>query len=795
MQLIIVEKPSVAMNVAEALGLGAKQRKDGFFEGNGYYVTFVFGHLFTLYDAKDYNSKYETWDINQLPIIPQEFKYKLLENPGVKKQFAVIRDLARQSECIINGCDSDREGSLIFAEVYAALKTDIPVKRLWVSSHTPEDLREGFEKMKTGAEDEPLTRAGYSRQWADWLFGINFTVATTKMFSMDKTVINVGRVILPTVNLIYQRDMEIKNFKPRKYFELIGTFQATEGVYDGVYVHGDQSQFDDEKGLEPVLRAVTGQPGLIVSVQSKRVSQGSPRLFNLTDLQGFITKSYDGFTAERVLKITQSLYEKRFVTYPRTASRHLDNSQVETARRSLEAVQEFLPKFQFTFKESKSIFDSTKVDSHPAIMPTYLKPKDTDLTPDEKTVYMEIVKRFCAQFMPSAEFDQTEAITEIAGHKFRTKGKVLVNPGWKALYGETMEEEDSVDLKIRLKENTPVRTLEVKAVSKMTKPPAYYTIQTLLEAMQNCGKTVEDETDLIKGFQIGTSATRAEILKKIETVGYVQLQKKSYRITTMGISLVELFPVKEMLNPEFTGRLEKRLKDIERGEYQPEVFLNTVTAMVQSGIELMKQAKGQISKVDPEKITVGKCPECGRDVVEKEKGYGCTGYKENGCRFFIFKENALLLKYGIKTVPKSFARGLLANSLKGTCQLGNKMVPVKLEKSGQGWTLVFDFTTSEIASLGKCPECGKDVVEYEKGYGCMGFKTSGCKFFIWKEDLILKKYGKTVSVKMAKDFLAKRKSLVKGLADPGSTVKYDAEIELYRSDKGFWNFRIIKKAG
>ena len=792
MQLVIAEKPSVAAHLAKVLG--ATKRCDGYFEGNQYYVTFVFGHLFTLYDAKDYDSKYRFWKVENLPIIPEKFQYKLLDDSGVKKQFKIIEGLIKNPAVtnVINACDADREGSLIFAETFVAAKTNKPLQRLWISSHTAEDIRAGFAKLKIGADDAPLTQAGYARQWADWLLGINLTVATTKLYATDKTVLKVGRVILPTVYLIYQRDMEIKNFKPRKYYELVATFQAEVGTYQGLYFKGKQTQFDEVESLQEILKAVTGQPGVITFVQTKRVTQGAPKLFNLTDLQGYITSKFQGFTAEKILKIAQSLYEKQYITYPRTASRYLDNSQLDAAQKSLTAVKaEFYSDLEITFKNSKSVFDSTKVDSHPALSPTHLIPRELEAA--EKIVYQEIVKRFCAQFMPVAEYDQTEAITEVVGYQFQTKGKVLVIPGWKVLYGVELNDDDNEEpeLKVTLKKQMTVKTIAAKTIPKETKPPAKYTVKSLLEAMQNCGKTVtvEDEMELLKGYQIGTSATRADVLKKLEQIGYIQLKGKSYSIAPLGLKLVELFPLKEMLEPDFTGRLEKQLKSIERGEAELKTFLNTVNEILIKGIDQMRNTKGNINK-NLAALVVGKCPECGRAVIESTKGFGCTGYKE-GCKFVIWKENPLLKKYEVSVVPKALVKQLLAKGT-GECKLGNKMIQVTLEKTNEYWNLKFNFEASTVVSFGTCPDCGQAVVETAKAFGCTGYK-EGCKFVIWKEDQLLQKYHKKVSARMAKDFLTKQKTKVKGLIDPKDQTKFEAELEFYKKERGYWGYQIVRK--
>jgi DNA topoisomerase-3 len=790
MDLVIAEKPSVATTIAKILG--AKERHDGYFKGNGYYITFVFGHIFTLWDAKDYDPIYASWNMDNLPVIPNPFRYKLQDDAGVRKQFKVIKGLIEAPEvtCIINACDSDREGSLIGAEVIAETQTRKTVKRLWVSSHTPEDIKAGFANIKTAAEDEPLTSAGYARQWADWLFGINFTVATTKMFAKDRSVLKVGRVILPTINLVYLREIAIKNFTPRQYFELRATFGAAGGTFEGIYFEDQRHQFDAQGDLDKVLRSVQGKPGVVVTVQTKRVTQGAPKLFNLTDLQGYVTSKYTGFTAEKILKLAQSLYEKQVTTYPRTASRYLDNSQVETAARALMAVQHLVPECELTFKEVKTVFDSSRVDSHPALMPTYLVPEDGALSPDEQIVFLEIVKRFAAQFAPVAEYEETEAVTEINGFCFKTKGKVLMVPGWKSLYPSLPgdEEDKEPEIKVKLSEKMPVQTLGFKTLVKATKPPARYTVQTLLEAMQNCGKSVADESELLKGYQIGTSATRAEILKKIEETGYVVLKKKTYEITQMGISLVELFPLTEMLEPDFTGRIEWQLKQIEQGEISRDIFMKSVRDLVASGIERMRGMEGSISKAVPEKDNLGPCPYCSKMVVEKEKTFGCSGFK-GGCGFGLFKENALLKSLGINKVPVKLVKDLLANSLQAVLIVNGKKIPVTVKKGAKFWEYHFDLGAIEVITLGNCPECGQKVVENPKSFGCSGWK-AGCKYGIWKEDRLLKSYGvMKVTPKMAKDVLSKGFTVIKGMVDPKIRAKFDGEARWVKKNN-VWGWQI-----
>jgi len=689
--LIIAEKPSVAKTIADTIGAG--NRKDGYFEGAGYYVSWAFGHLFTLFDAKDYDDKYAAWSVETLPIIPENFQYKIVENAGIKKQFKTINNLANSGEVkeIINACDSDREGSLIFSEIYQMTNCKKPFKRLWVSSHTPEDLKEGFKKIRAGSDDMPLILSGHARQWADWLFGINHTIAATKLFSADGKMLNIGRVILPTVNLIYIREKEIKNFVSKKLFSLTATFKTGKGNYEGIYLQDKKTNFENDTQLNDALKSLKLFSGkaIITACESKTTFKGAPRLFNLTDLQGHITSKYDGFTADKVLNIAQSLYEKRYITYPRTASRYLDDTQKDASEAVLRALKPFFEGIALTFHTNKTVFDSGKVDSHPALSPTYLIPKKTDLTADEQIIYTEISKRFCALFAPAAEYLNTTAETKAADFTFLTKVKSLITAGWLALYGGAEEKDTEKENNEDVEEQKITFTLEkgltssvndLKINNKDTKPPSRYTVKTLLTAMQNCGKNVENENEILKGYSIGTSATRAEALKKIENIEYVQLKGKSYYMTALGTALIETFPLKEKLEADYTGKLEFELKEIEQRRLLIQDFLKSFTAILKTDIERLKGTTAQIQR---EIKSIGKCPECGREIVESPKAFGCTGYKDKTapCKFTLWKEDKFLGSMG-KKLTVSAAKKLLENKpaiFKGMKSKSGKIFDAKLK--------------------------------------------------------------------------------------------------------------------
>lgn len=706
MKLIIAEKPSVARSIAEVLG--AHTKREGYFEGGGYFVSYAFGHLFSLYDAKDYDPKYASWNLDNLPVLPCPMLYKAQEDRGVKAQIATFKKLAADPAVseIVNACDSDREGSLIFAEIFQALGVKKPTRRLWVSSHTPEDLKAGFQNIRTGDQDRPLTDAGYGRQWIDWMMGINFTVAATKKFSAgaQNSVLPVGRVILPTLGLIYKREQEIRRFVPRKYYVLSATFTTPSGTYTGLLLKDDkETQFNDAAFPASVATAVKGSPAAVTSCTTEKIVEGPGKLFNLTDLQGHITSRYKGWGADKVLRVAQDLYEHKHITYPRTSSRYLDESLKDAAKKSLEAIQrlpvDVLPKAaSLSWHEKKSLFDSSKVDSHPALMPTHVLPDVQRLSPEEKIVYTEIVRRFAAQFAPAAEYEKTVAVTRAKEFNFITKAKSLIVPGWTSLFDQAEEKEEEKDddeaaLSFRLAVGLKSTVTAANTTAKETKPPARYTIKSLLAAMQSCGREVEDEEQILKGYSIGTAATRAEAIKKLERAEYVTLKGKSFFITQKGTSLIEVFPIREMIEPDFTGRLEKKLKDVELGILERDQLVDEARGLVLAGIEKIRGTSGEVRR---EEKTIGKCPVCGRPVIETAVTFSCSAQKAplNPCSFTLWKKDRWFGSMG-KTITATIAKGLIAGKsvkVKGFKSSKTNRVfdaVVKMVRDGERWKFTF----------------------------------------------------------------------------------------------------------
>lgn len=557
MKLVLAEKPSVAKTIASFLG--AKTRQDGYFEGNDYIITYAVGHLVSLYDMKDYDKdKYSgSWKMNNFPFIPEDkFKFKI--DSSKTKQFNTVKKLLNRKdvEYVINATDNDREGELIAFLIFLLAKNKKPVKRILVNEWTPEDITRGIKNLKDEDEMRNLQAAGYTRLITDWLIGINFTSVATLKYGNGK-LLNIGRVILPTVKLVYDRDMEILNFVPKTYYEIEGHFKAETGEYKGKYIKGKESKFDTLEDANKIIASIASKTGKILDKKVTMSKEYAPKLFSLTSLQGYITSKYSNFTSDKVLNVCQSLYEGNgkggYITYPRTDSIFLEESLASKASQTLDKLKVGLEyENKIKFSKTKRVFDSSKVDSHSAIIPTYIIPKN--LSKDEQLVYDAIKDRFIANFMPPAEYENTEIKTEVDNCTFLTKGKVLKSKGYLEVYNK----EEKNDLLPLVNKDDVVDVLEIKPLTKQTTPPKPYTEDTLLKAMKNCGKNVpEEDTTVLSGYSIGTSATRADVLKKINQVGYVKKKGKSYSITDLGKNLVEIFPVKDLFDVDYTGKLEK----------------------------------------------------------------------------------------------------------------------------------------------------------------------------------------------------------------------------------------------
>lgn len=692
-KVIIAEKPSVAKNIADAYNI--KIRKDGYFEGDDYLVTWAFGHLFQLFDAKDYDENMKGWRMDKFPFIPEEFKYKVkcdnvnrsVTDKGAEKQINIIKTLIERDDVdgVISATDQDREGELISLEVFMYLNQNKPIYRLLLNEWTPDEIRKGMNNLKENIEMKSLQDAGISRQWADWIIGINLTSVATLRYGgtgKERKMINIGRVLLPTLKIIYDRDKEIENFKASTYYKLLATFKTKNNEeFEGTYYNENNNEkFEDKKVVEELKKHLKDKEGEIIEKQVEKKREYAPLLFNLSNLQGYITSKYKGWTSDKVLKVAQGLYEKKFITYPRTGSVALDESLKDKTKKVLEVAKNGLSyEEQIKFVDNKRIFDNSKVESHSAITPTYIRP--TGLSKDEEIVYNSIKNRFIMQFMPIAEFEETKLTVKIHDEKFKgifaAKGRVQIVEGWRVV--EKIETKDTILPFVNGKEIVQVVDGKVNTVTK--KPPKLHNEKTLLRVMETCGKSFKDEEDspemmqaILSGFSIGTPATRAETIKKLKDTGYIKSKGKSLTCTDLGKTLVEIFPVKELLDLQYTGRLEKTLSDIEKGKFKKDDFLSMIKAFTVEAVEDIKKDTAMLKnfKVElPEGTeSIGKCPVCGNDIIEGEKGFGCTNWK-NGCKYTIWKNDKFIESMG-KKVTKEMVKLLLKNGKVGFRNLKSK---------------------------------------------------------------------------------------------------------------------------
>ena len=575
MIVCIAEKPSVAKEIADILG--AKNRREGFIEGNGYQVTWTFGHLCTLKEPHDYTPMWQRWNLGSLPMIPPRFGIKLINDKGIEKQFAVIEKLMQDADMIVNCGDAGQEGELIQRWVMQKAQAKCPVKRLWVSSLTEEAIREGFANLKDQSEYQPLYEAGLSRAIGDWLLGMNATRLYTLKYAKNKQVLSIGRVQTPTLALVVKRQLEIQNFVPQPYWELKTvyrdtTFSVTEG------------RFDNEEKAREALEKITGQPFTVTDVTAKNGTELPPRLYDLTSLQVDCNKKF-GLSAEQTLQTIQSLYEKKVTTYPRVDTTYLSDDIYPKCENILKGLRDYqaltAPLFGKPLVKSKKVFDNKKVTDHHAIIPTGVYPQG--LTDLEKKVYNLVATHFIAVFYPDCKFRTTTVLGESADVKFKTTGKEITEPGWRVVFaGEQVddkEEKENLLPSFTVGESGPHTP---GLAEKWTQPPKYYTEATLLRAMETAGKLVDNEElrDAMKENGIGRPSTRAAIIETLFKRNYIKREKKNIVATPTGIELIGTIRNELLKSAELTGQWEKKLRDIEKRQYEAKIFIEELKAML-----------------------------------------------------------------------------------------------------------------------------------------------------------------------------------------------------------------------
>ena len=669
MKVCIAEKPSVAREIARILQ--ANNRKDGYFEGNGYQVTWTFGHLCTLKNPDDYKPEWKPWRIYALPMIPSRFGIKLIENDGVQKQFNTIEKLFSGCDEIINCGDAGIEGELIQRWVLTLTGCKKPLKRLWISSMTDEAIKEGFQNLKEGKEFDRLYSAGNARAIGDWLLGMNASRLYTLKYANDKGVLSIGRVQTPTLALIVRRYEEICNFVSKPFWEI-------KTNYRNVIFNSTNGRFDTVEEASRIIEEIKNNLFEVVSFEQKKGNEAPPKLFDLTALQVECNKKFS-YTADDTLKYIQSLYEKKMTTYPRVDTAFLPNDmypKVEGILKNMEPYAGFTaPLLGKPIKKSKKVFDDTKITDHHAIIPTGVRP--SGLIPEEKRVYDLIARRFISAFYPDCIVSNTTVIGEVSTHEFKATGKVILEDGWRVLYPKKETDKDE-ETEAGDEQIMPTFVKGEKGehipdlLGKQTQPPKMHTEATLLRAMETAGKQVDDEElrELMKENGIGRPSTRANIIETLFKRKFVIREKKNLVPTQTGIQLINTIQNELLKSAELTGMWEKKLRQIEKGEYDPKVFLGEMKEMVSNLVSEVKQeTKKTISieqDVNPEekkavknekfekpksinkekkaaarkneKPNVITCPKCKRGTMLKGRSaFGCSEYK-SGCTFKVMFE-------------------------------------------------------------------------------------------------------------------------------------------------------------
>lgn len=795
MKVVLAEKPSVARDIAAVLG--ATQKRDGFFEGNDYRVTYAFGHLVTLAEPEDMNAAWGgPWKLSQLPMLPSVWKYRVAEKASA--QFSVIKKLFDDKSCesIICATDAGREGEHIFRLIYMLAGATAPVERLWISSLTAEAIKEGLSKLKSSKEFDNLADAATARAHADWIVGLNFTRAYT---SINSQLCTIGRVQTPTLALIVDRQTAIDNFKSTAFYEILATFAP--GFLARYITPGDepQTRLQDKAAAQAILKAVQPEThGTILSVITTEKKTKAPALYDLLTLQKDANKRY-GYTAQETLTIAQSLYEEyKLISYPRTESRHLSNDMVQELPRILSTVlkasttsqkardafaaEQIVPgKITVALlrpKLSKSYVDDTKLTDHHAIIPTF-NPPSAGLPERQKNVYELVALRFMTIFLPPEIRDETTAIIKLADHSFRARGFVIKDAGWTVLEPKSVEDkkkkdkdaDDDAQQLPPLAKGQKVEKQKADVKESKTNPPKPYDDGSLLTAMKNAGRDLDDEdlASYMKQKGLGTPATRAAIIERLLQTGYIERNKKWLAPTSKGTALLNQVHV-DLKDVALTAQWEQQLADMQDGKLQLPKFENDIAEFVRR--ILPDISKGTVTSLPPKGETFGSCPQCQQGaVMATPKGAGCHRWKE-GCTFTIWREfnGKKLTDADIKDLIEKRETKLIKGFKKkdGSTKYDAKLVlndefKVRLEGSPP---------TSSQDSLGTCPQCQQGSIRpTPKGAGCSRWK-EGCTFSIWREVS-----GVPLTDEQMKQLVVQGKTdLIKGFKKKSGTGTFDARL-------------------
>ncbi|MFV0365704.1 MAG: DNA topoisomerase 3 [Mangrovibacterium sp.] len=731
MKLCIAEKPSVAGEIAQILG--ARTRKDGYYEGNGYQVSWTFGHLCTLKEPADYTDAWKYWNMASLPMIPDRFGIKVMDDKGVQKQFKTLEYLISNASEVINCGDAGQEGELIQRWVLVKAGNKAPLKRLWISSLTEEAIREGFQKILPGEDFDLLYQAGSARAIGDWLLGLNATRVYTLKYGQNRQVLSIGRVQTPTLAMIVDRQLEIENFVPVPFWEIKTTYRDT--VFSAA-----SGRFEKPEDAKRVLDEISGEDLVVQKIITKKGKEYAPKLFDLTSLQVECNKKLN-LTADETLRTIQSLYEKKVATYPRVDTTFLSDDIYKKVPQTLQALKDYQPLIAplldaKPLRKSKKVFDNKKMTDHHAIIPTG---QTAHLTDEERRMYDMIVRRFIAVFYPDCEVSNTTVDATVLNHKFKATGKQILSSGWRKVFGEDGIPEDKILPHFQEKEQGP-HTPDLQ--EKQTQPPQYFTEATLLRAMETAGKAMDDEEirELMKENGIGRPSTRANIIETLFRRRFIQRERKRITATATGIDLIQTIENDLLKSAELTGQWERKLRLIENGELDMQQFMVEMKTMVWELIQQVKQspkkeiaiqeeekkpakpeAKENKPKAAVEKQTLA-CPKCGTGEILKGKAaWGCSQVREKSCDFIVPFE-----QFGKKITQKQFE--MLIGKKKTSLIKGFKQNDIKLDGKLQlnaDYSVILDV---EIKDDTVCPSCGQGkILRGSTAFGCSNFR-GGCNF-------------------------------------------------------------------
>jgi DNA topoisomerase-3 len=654
--LVIAEKPSVGRDLARVLP-GPFQRGEGLLEGPEHVITWAVGHLVQLAEPDEYDDKFKRWRMADLPIVPPRFKLVVRDERSRRQMNVVKRALGRDDvDVVINACDAGREGELIFAYLYEKAGSRLPVRRLWLSSMTKSAIEEAFAQLRDGAEMRSLEDAARSRSEADWIVGMNATrAATIRLRSSFDGAVSLGRVQTPTLAILARREEEIRAFRPEPYWIVDASFAADGSrTYDGRFHAGSQPRVASAEEAAAIVAACQGVEGVISKLERTTRRERAPLLYDLTSLQRDANSRF-GFSARRTLAAAQRLYEEhKALTYPRTSSRYLPSDMIPEIKpiagivgrqREYAAAAKFVTGLDML--PLGRVVNNEKVTDHHAIVPTNAPHPVDKLSDDDRKIYDLVVRRFLAVFHPEAVFENTKVETEVAGHVFRTRGKVMLVPGWRGVYGEEVdaepregEEDEGREQRLpRLEQGEAVETRDVRSEEKVTRPPRRYSEGSLLAAMETAGRLVDDEElrEAMKDSGIGTPATRAAIIERLLAVGYIERDARALVVTEKGLNVVRLLDGHQLTSPSLTGDWEHRLARIETGDDSRKAFMADIVRFAESTVATLDE---KLRDVRIPRANLGPCPVCGHDIVENRKGYSCWSRTDPGCGFVIWKAKA-----------------------------------------------------------------------------------------------------------------------------------------------------------